>query len=159
MMSLLSEPSRLGVVKVQMYMRQVPDWPLQLVVSISIIAKGRRDGLRRGGKVGVVGTRAVLNAHQHTVVARSTLAEVVVLEVESGFGEAIPVGDIVELVDSVERVGASGVDIEGGGRSGRGVVGVVEDLAGSGLRGKGGGRALVRDNVVAASNIQEITCE
>lgn len=90
--------------------------------------------LGRSGEVGVVGTRAVLNTHDNAVVARAALTKVVVLEIERFLGETVAVGEVVEDVDHVERIGASSIDVRSDGRTDGGVVGVVED-ARSGLGG------------------------
>ena len=87
--------------------RQVPDEHAHVP---ALAVWGRRE-------VRVVGPRAVLDGDRDAVVALAALAEVVVLEVERGLGEAVLVLDVVHRVHDVERVDACGVDVgrvEGG---------------------------------------------
>ena len=103
-------------------------------------------------EVSVVGEGGILNTDGDTVVATSTLSEVVGLEVETSFGETVTVGDIVDGVGNVEGVdlGSGEVSSSGGGRVG--VVG-VDELAGGGLSTSTAGGTLVGDDVVTAERL------
>ena len=87
----------------------------------------------RGGEVRVVDARRRLDGDGDTIIAPTTVAEVVVLEVERGLREAVAVVDVVHGVDNVECVRARRVDVRArrGGR--REVDGVVEDEIGARL--------------------------
>jgi hypothetical protein len=82
------------------------------------------------------------------VIARSTLAKVVVLEVECLLGEPIAIVDIVDLVGDEECVDTSGIDVLARGWGYTSIVAIVEDLARAALLGRGASRALVADNIV-----------
>jgi hypothetical protein len=61
--------------------------------------------LRRRSEVSIVRTTGVLNGNLHPIPCSSALSQVVLLEVECGFGESIAIGDVMKGVDDVERVG------------------------------------------------------
>lgn len=105
--------------------------------------------IRGSSEVGVVEPSSVLDGDLDTIVAASTLSEVVGLEVVRGLGEAVEVPDVVEHVGDIEGVDTGGVNVDGGGGSGGEGSDVVKDEASGGLGGHGGGGALVGDGVVS----------
>lgn len=78
--------------------------------------------IRRSGKVGVVGSRAVLGVQDNIVVATATSAVVVDLEVTSSLVEAESVKQVVVGVCNVEELGDGSVYV-GRWRAGGGGVG------------------------------------
>ena len=90
------------------------------------------DVLSWGSKVGIIDTGRVLDRDGNTVVASSAVAEVVVLEVEgykskllihpnkimnsnvlgpTSLSETVFEGDVVDSVDDIECIGASGIKV------------------------------------------------
>lgn len=63
------------------------------------------------GKVGVVGARAILGIQDDKVIAQTTLAVVVGLEVAGNLVEAEEVQQVVVLVGSVEQLGDGGITV------------------------------------------------
>lgn len=133
-----------------MYILQVPDWPLQGHQYKRHFSR-ERNVLGGRSEVRIVRTRAILHTDRNPVVTGSTLSEVIILEVERGLSEAVAVGEVMDTVDDVERISASGIDVAGGWESR--VVGVVEDLASGGLCGEVRGGSLEREDVVAAAEV------
>lgn len=108
------------------------------------------DLLWRSREVSIVRARAVLHAHEHSIVGAATLFKIVTLEVKGRLRESISVGNIVNSVDDIKRVRPSSVDVRGYARGHGGVIRVIEDKVISRLGGDVGLGALVGDDVVAA---------
>jgi hypothetical protein len=61
-----------------------------------------------------------------TVTSCSSLAEIIVLEVERGLGKSILVRNIVDSIDDVKSVNSCGVQVTGGSRVLVRVLGIDE---------------------------------
>lgn len=99
----------------------------------------------------IIKPSSVLHGYGDPVVARATLAEVVVLEVKARLGETVDVRYVVHGVHEVERVRARSVDIHFRGRRLRRVLCKEEFEPGGRLGGRVRLRALECDDVVAAA--------
>jgi hypothetical protein len=77
--------------------------------SPEVHAHATRGAIGRGGEVGIVGARRVLDGNGNAVVAFATRCDVGLLEVEGGFGETVLVRNVVDRVDDVESIHDRGV--------------------------------------------------
>jgi hypothetical protein len=105
--------------------------PVRCRLGPDIHAHARKLAIRRGGKVGVVGTRAVLGVQNDLVVAKTSCAVVVYLKVSGTLIETENVEKVVVRVRGVEQLGNGGINIAGR-RSRSGGVGVHKVLGGAG---------------------------
>lgn len=133
---------------------QTPDWPLESQSATVSREREKKNVLRRGTKLSVVGSRVVLNGHQHSVASLSSLPKVVVLEVERCLGEPISVRDIVDSVHDKEGVSAGSIDVAAHSRVQFSIVGEVEDETRAGLGRHAGLGAFECDDVVAAAKYE-----
>ena len=106
--------------------------------------------ISRGAEVGVVRSSRILHADSDAVVTLSTLALVVVLEVERRLGEAVEVRDVVNAVHHIEGIDDGSVHVCGDSRRLGGVCGVDERIRGGLLRNAARG-GLVSDSVLSAT--------
>lgn len=158
-------------------MRMRPDWPL-FVISPSewppVQHSAIQNSLRRSSEVScrrsvsvicpiislhrptIVTPSGILHRYRNAVVALGAVAEVVLLEVERGLGEAVHKRDIVHGVDYIKRIRACGVDVHGHRRRLVRVLG-EDELARRRLARQVRLRALERDCVVPAVMIRFVS--